>query len=627
MGAGALLGAALGAGAAAAAGKAIATGAMIGFSVGRSYDNYKKAKEFEESVNQSKKSQTYSFGPISNTKSHQIPIPIVYGKNLVAGNIINQKIYGEDDRYMDIQVGLSEGPIESISEIKADEKDISADVKLGEREQSPWSENEHEQTFPYLAYISTTLDAEELESSGTPTITSIIKGRKVRVWEDDRWENKYSNNPAFCLLDFLTNNRYGLGINDEYIDLESFREMAEYCDEEVDGEKRFELDIVIDQEKSALDWITEILSAFKGFLFYSNGKLKLKIDKPEDPVQEFAMNDEVDNIISGSFSRKEKSRKDRFSEVTVKYTDPAQNYEQIGARFTDESLTFENKTDITILGINRFSQAGREARYFQRKSSLCTTMATWGAGIDSIHCEVGDVVLLSHDNPGWEEKPFRVMEISEQENDEMQITAIEYNEAIYSDHGVVFQESYGSELANPFEAPPEVENLKSSEYGYQTRDGNHVANIIVNFDIPNDERFSHARIEVSENEGSYRNRGTTENDDYELQNVRVGSKYKIRVRTVSKYRNIKSAGVESNSLLVTGKDNKPAAPEELHVAQKGAKVIFQWEEVNEPDILGYEIRKGEDWENGELIGTKLTGDRWTSENEIDGTHRYMIKSI
>ena len=127
MGVGALVGIAAGAAAAStAAGVTVAAGAMIGFSVGNSYDNYKEAKEFQESMNQSKNSPTYSFGPISNTKSHQIPIPVAYGRNLAAGNIINQKIHGKNDRYMDLQVGISEGPIESISEIKADDKDVSA---------------------------------------------------------------------------------------------------------------------------------------------------------------------------------------------------------------------------------------------------------------------------------------------------------------------------------------------------------------------------------------------------------------------------------------------------------------------------------------------------------------------
>jgi len=630
MGVGALVGLAAGAAAAStAASVTVAAGAMIGFSVGNSYDNYKEAKEFQESMNQSKNSPTYSFGPISNTKSHQIPVPVVYGRNLVAGNIINQKIRGENDNLMDLQVGISEGPIESISEIKADDKSISAETRLGYRNQSSWSKNEHSQTFPYLAHYSTTLDAEKLETSGTPTMTAIVKGRHVRVWTGSRWITKYSNNPAWCVLDFISNKRFGFGVADAFIDLETFKEAAEYADQYVDGEKRFELDFVIDAKSSALDILNEMLSTFRAFLIWSDGKLKLKIDKPDVATQSFIFSDdeETDNIIEGSFGRRGSSRKERLREVVVEYTDPAENFETIGARFIDNSVSGEAMKTITLNGVNRFSQAGREARYYQKKSKLCTQIISFGAGINSIEAEVGDKILVTHERPGWVDKPFRITEISEDNEENMSITAIEYNEAIYTDDGLVQQENYASTFKNPFEAPKEVNNLSVTEYGYTTIDGNLNSNLVVEFDIPDDERFDHAVVDYSEDGGNYQIAGTTETDDYEIKNLKVNSNYKIRVRSVSKYRGITSAGVVSNSIVISGKDNKPAAPNTLQVAQKGAKVIFKWSEVDEPDILGYEIRKGTDWENGDILGTKLTGDRWTSENELDGTHRYMIKSI
>jgi hypothetical protein len=630
MGAGALVGIAAGAAAAStAAGVTVAAGAMIGFSVGNSYDNYKEAKEFQESMNQSKNSPTYSFGPISNTKSHQIPVPVVYGRNLVAGNIINQKIRGENDNLMDLQVGISEGPIESISEIKADDKSISAETRLGYRKQSSWSKNERSQTFPYLAHYSTTLDAEKLETSGTPTMTAIVKGRHVRVWTGSRWITKYSNNPAWCVLDFISNKRFGFGVADAFIDLETFKEAAEYADQYVDGEKRFELDFVIDAKSSALDILNEMLSTFRAFLIWSDGKLKLKIDKPDVATQSFIFSDdeETDNIIEGSFGRRGSSRKERLREVVVEYTDPAENFETIGARFIDNSVSGEAMKTITLNGVNRFSQAGREARYYQKKSKLCTQIISFGAGINSIEAEVGDKVLVTHERPGWVDKPFRITEISEDNEENMSITAIEYNEAIYTDDGIVQQENYGSELENPLEAPREVSDLKVSEYGYTTVDGNLMSNLIVEFSTPDDERFSKAIIDISENGGPYRIRGETEGGSFEIENLKVNVSYQVRVRTVSKYRSITSDGIISRDIIISGKDNKPAAPETLQVAQKGAKLIFKWQEVNEPDVLGYEIRKGTDWGNGEVLGTKLTGDRWTSENEIDGTHMYMIKTI
>ena len=145
----------------------------------------------------------------------------------MAGNTIFEKISGDDDDKIALQIGISEGPIKSITEIKANDVDITdrCQVKLGSRTQSADPINDLGQTFPYLAYISTELTANE-NIQGSPTITSIVEGRYVKVWNGSTWTSQYSNNPAWCVLDFLTNKRYGLGIDEQYIDLDSFIDVA-----------------------------------------------------------------------------------------------------------------------------------------------------------------------------------------------------------------------------------------------------------------------------------------------------------------------------------------------------------------------------------------------------------------
>jgi ribosomal protein S17 len=585
MGAGAVIGAAIGWG----VGGTVAA-ATIGFSIGQTYDNYKEQKEMMESLNQS---PTYSFGPISNTKSHEMPIPIIYGENLVAGNIINQKVRGENDRYMDLQVGISEGPIESISNVKANENSISPNIQLGDRVQSAWGNNEHGQTFPYVAHYNITLDAKELEISSTPTLTAIVKGRKVRVWDGNQWVTEYSNNPAWCLLDFLTNKRYGLGIDDSSIDLETFKEVADYADQDVDGEKRFELDMVIDAKKSSLDIITEILSTFRGFLFYSDGKLKLKVDRAEAAVQSFDM----DNIIAESFGYSKTSKKERLKEVTVEYTEPNENYERISARFTDESFSAEAKKTITLIGVNRFSQAGRMARYFQKKSKYCTTQATWGAGIGDIQAEVGDVVLLSHDVPGWADKPFRIVQIEENENDEMQITGIEYNEAIYNDDGVVYQPSTGSTLPNPFAPPASVSNLSLLEQANVLEDGSWIPQIKVTFEQPSSMFWKYANIYYSADDGAtWDYHEKTELTQSIIKELAPGT-YKVRVQSENNRGRKEDFGLAATGqITVNGKDAPPS-----NVNWGNCKfqhnIILRWQPITDIDLKAYEVRTNENFGN------------------------------
>jgi ribosomal protein S17 len=570
--------------------------AAIGFSIGRAYDNYKEQKEMMESLNQS---PTYSFGPIRNTKSHEMPIPVIYGQNLVAGNIINQKIHGENDRYMDLQVGISEGPIESITGIKANENSINAEIKLGERSQNAWSNNLHGQTFPYVAYYSTTLDAEALELSSTPTMTAIVGGRKVRVWDGANWVVEYSNNPAWCLLDFLTNKRYGLGIGDSEIDLETFKEAAIYSDELVDGEKRFQLDMVIDAKKSALDIITEMLSTFRGFLFYSDGKLKLKVDRPEAAVQTFEFHDdkEKDNINEGSFSYSKTSRKERLKEVTVQYTEPDENYERISARFTDESFSAGAKQTITLIGVNRFSQAGRMARYFQKKSKYCTTQANWSAGIGDIQAEVGDVVLVSHVVPEWIDKPFRIVQIEEKENEEMQITAIEYNEAVYSDDGVVYQPSTGSKLPNPFEPPASVANLSLLEHANVLDDGSWIPQIKVTFEQPDSMFWKYANIYYSDDNGAtWEFHEKTELTQSIIKELPPGT-YKVRVQSENNRGVKEDFGLATTGqITVRGKDAPPSNVNWGNCSFQ-SYIELNWQPITDIDLKAYEVRTDQSFGN------------------------------
>lgn len=614
--AGAVIGAAIGWG----VGGTI-TAAAIGFSIGRAYDNYKEQKEMMESLNQS---PTYSFGPIRNTKSHEMPIPIIYGENLVAGNIINQKIRGENDRYMDLQVGISEGPIESITNVKANENSISPNIQLGERIQQAWGRNNHGQTFPYVAHYNITLDAKELEISSVPTLTTIVKGRKVRVWDGNQWVIEYSNNPAWCLLDFLTNKRYGLGIDDSSIDLETFKEVADYANGDVDGEKRFELDMVIDAKKSSLDIITEMLSTFRSFLFYSDGKLKLKVDRAEAAVQSFDM----DNIIAESFGYSKTSRKERLKEVTVEYTEPNENYERISARFTDESFSAEAKKTITLIGVNRFSQAGRMARYFQKKSKYCTTQATWGAGIGDIQAEVGDVVLLSHDVPGWEDKPFRIVQIEEKENDEMQITAIEYNEAIYSDDGVVYQPSTGSTLPNPFALPGSVSNLSLLEQANVLEDGSWIPQIKVTFDQPSNMFWKYANIYYSEDNGAtWEFHEKTELTQSIIKELPPGT-YKVRVQSENNRGRKEDFGLaNTGQITVNGKDAPPSNVNWGN-CEFQHNVILRWQPITDIDLKAYEARTDESFGNDDAaLIYRGNGLETTINNPNRRQYTFYVKAI
>ena len=73
-------------------------------------------------------------------------------------------------------------------------------------------------------------------NGGAPEVQAIIEGTLVRtiIGSPGAYElsvsRSYTNNPAYCLLDYLTSSVYGLGLSVDKIDLSSFKKAADICD-------------------------------------------------------------------------------------------------------------------------------------------------------------------------------------------------------------------------------------------------------------------------------------------------------------------------------------------------------------------------------------------------------------
>src|SRR5690606_5431021 len=287
------------------------------------------------------------------------------------------------------------------------------------------------ETFRHTAYIAFHFRDAEPMGGREPKITSIVDGLHVPVWNGSEWVMEYSRNPAWCVLDFLRNPRYGMGVPDSRIDFDSFITAAEYCDEEVEGpdgvmEPRFRLDYVIDAERSSLDTLEDMLATFRAFIPYSDGKLRLRIERYETPVYSFTN----DNIVEDSFSYSVAPLRSIPNQIRVEWINPEANFERSGVVYDNEADQIRRgevvSRTIPLLGITRASQAGRMARFLHDSAYRANTFCEFRVGIDALHVEVGDVVLVSHDVPGWVNKQFRVLEIEEMENDEARLRLREY---------------------------------------------------------------------------------------------------------------------------------------------------------------------------------------------------------
>ncbi len=89
---------------------------MIGYAI-YSYMNRPRIPKFNAGNDES--SPTYSWDGIHTLQDVGVPVPVVYGRHKIGGNIVNQYMRSEGDAsYLNLLIALAEGEINSISDIK-----------------------------------------------------------------------------------------------------------------------------------------------------------------------------------------------------------------------------------------------------------------------------------------------------------------------------------------------------------------------------------------------------------------------------------------------------------------------------------------------------------------------------
>lgn len=85
-------------------------------------------------------------------------------------------------------------------------------------------------SYPNTPILALKITATDQLNSSAPTVTTDGRWRKVNVWDGSAFIEQWSSNPAWVVLDILTNTRYGRAWPMADIDITSFKEWADYCD-------------------------------------------------------------------------------------------------------------------------------------------------------------------------------------------------------------------------------------------------------------------------------------------------------------------------------------------------------------------------------------------------------------
>lgn len=243
-------------------------------------------------------------------------------------------------------------------------------------------------------------------SGGVPTISAVVKGKKVHVWDgvsttSPAFTFQWSDNPAWVALDILTNQTYGLGkfVSLNQIDLAAFKTWADYCDAVITtngtSHKRWTFNHVFDTASKAWDALGVVAAAGRATIVVTAGRYTVKIDRETDPTIVFSMG----NIVAGSMVTHWPKTVDRPNMVQVGYRNVNLDWDGDVAQLDTGVASGEIyvRQTMSLPGITDPKQAYRAAKYMLNVSTLIRRATEWQAPVDAVACEPGDVVQLQHD--------------------------------------------------------------------------------------------------------------------------------------------------------------------------------------------------------------------------------------
>ncbi|WP_404811179.1 phage tail protein [Actinobacillus pleuropneumoniae] len=284
--------------------------------------------------------------------------------------------------------------------------------------------------YPNTAYVGIKFNSENFSS--IPTRGYEIFGIEVKLpsnydpetrkytglW-DGTFKIAWTNNPAWVLLDILTNKRYGLGerLGDFGVDKWALYSIAQYCDQLVpDGygnmEPRFTCNFWMTEQRSAYDVISDLCSIFRGIPVWNGTEMTFIIDRPADPVWTYTNA----NVINGEFSRQYSAKKSRHNAIQVEYKDKDNAYQSAIEYVSDNDLIRKNGFNllkVTAFGCTSRGQAYRTGRWILETEKLETETVTFSVGSEGLMHIPGDIIRVTDNHFAGTNLGGRVLSVSD----------------------------------------------------------------------------------------------------------------------------------------------------------------------------------------------------------------------
>ncbi len=259
-----------------------------------------------------------------------------------------------------------------------------------------------------------------------------VMGLKIRNLETNAIEA--STNGVDQIFHYLTNEKYGLSVPIENINVDSFlkvRKQVRQMDLHSNG--------ACDPNASFKENLTSLMQSFGGVMFESFGRITLKLDAPD--IVKHTFNE--DNIMMGKVSLKTGGTNGYFNTINAMYQEPSIDYSEQMLRYPADA-----ENDATIREDGRIIAKDIEYRFvkskdqidklasIERNKSRITQVISFMT-TDAFTAEVWDVISVTYDELKLNNSLWRITAIDRSIDSGiagmMTITATEYNSQVYTD--------------------------------------------------------------------------------------------------------------------------------------------------------------------------------------------------
>ena len=636
----------------------------------------------------------FETGVLLNKQSNDASIPVIYGERLVGGTrVFLDSGGGSTNQYLYMAIVMCEGEINSIEEIRIDDKVVTwasslsdgTEVEVNSSDSNfykadpnvdgssaeslirvePHFGTDGQSASGILSALSNWGSSHKLSGlcylalrfkwnqdvfTGIPKVQAKIKGKKVVTLASNLSEQtaSYSTNPAFCLLDYLRNERYGKGLATSDIDLQSFYDASVVCATQVTPYSGasdiniFDTNAVLDTSRKIIENVRELVKGCRGFVPYTSGKYKLIIETTGSAS--ITLNE--DDIIGG-YSLTSQSKNDRYNRVIVSFINPDRNFQVDEVQYpaiddsgyatadkhatmktADGGILLENRSDFKT--ITSPYQAEEMAEIILRRSRESLGLSL-NVSFDAYDLAVGDIVAITHSSLGFSSKNFRVREVTFNEDYTIGLGLIEHQDSHYTwATKAQVASTPSTNLPNPFTIQPPA-SVTLSDTLIEYNDGTVIVALDVSIGASVDSFVDYYQVEYKlSTDSNFIIYAQGKGLNHRVLNVIDQQTYDVRVKAVN------TLGVSSTyvsaSRKIVGAIDPPSDVEDLSCNITGNDAHLSWTQISDLDLAFYQIRFSDktdgsgDWLNSVNLVTKVSRPA-TSITVPARAGTYLIKAV